>query len=82
MALEKASTVDLVEVAHNGTVQVRTRIDISDSGVVISSTFNRHTVVPGQDYSAENIRVKAVCAAVHTPDVVAAFAASLPTQGA
>lgn len=76
MALEKVTLVDLIEVAENGAVQVRTKIAIMEEGLQISGQFHRHVVAPGADYSAEDARVKAVCAAVHTPEVIAAYQAA------
>ena len=76
MALEKQVVVDLIETIENGSVQVRTKTAILEDGVQISGTFHRHVVVPGQDYSKEDARVQAICAAVHTPEVVAAYEAA------
>lgn len=73
MALEKISVVDQIEVNKNGAVQVRVKTAILEDGKQISGTFHRHVIAPGQDYSAEDDKVKAVCAAVHTPAVVAAY---------
>jgi len=75
MALEKQTVVDKVEVVENGTVQVRTATRIVEDGKVISSSFHRHVVVPGQDYSNEDARVQAICAATHTAEVIAAYQA-------
>lgn len=80
--LEKIVKVDLVEVVENGVVQVRTKTAIMEDDKQISGSFHRHTVVPGQDYSQEDDRVKAICAATHTPEVIAAYQASLaPVDG-
>ena len=77
--LEKVISVDLVEVLENGCIQVRTKTAIKEDGVEISSKFHRHIVCPGDDYSAEDARVKAICAAMHTPQVIAAYkAAQIP----
>ena len=76
MALEKVSIVDRVEVTESGHVQVRVATRIMEDGNVISQTFHRHVVSPGQDYSAEDPKVQAICAAVHTPDVIAAYQAA------
>ena len=78
MALEKVTVVDRIEVVESGVVQVRTATRILEDGKQISGTFHRHIVVPGQDYSAEDARVQAICAATHTAEVVAAYQASLP----
>ena len=77
MALEKQVLVDLVEVLENGCVQVRTATRILDDGVPISSSFHRHVVTPGDDYSQEDSRVQAICAVVQTPEVVAQYQAQL-----
>ena len=71
--LEKVTSVDLIEVVENGTLQVRTKTAIKEDGVEISSTFHRHVVAPGADYSAEDAKVQAICAVVHTPEVVTAY---------
>jgi len=75
--LEKLIVVDLVEVVENGCVQVRTKTAIMEDGKQISSTFHRHVVVPGDDYNAEDAKVKAICAAIHTRSVVDAYKATL-----
>lgn len=76
MALEKKTVVDLIEVTENGCVQVRTKTAIVENGQQISGSFHRHVVAPGDDYSKEDDRVKAVCKATHTPAVVAAYKAA------
>jgi hypothetical protein len=78
MALEKQVVADKIEVLENGLVQVRTKTAILEDGEQISGTFHRHVVAPGDDYSAEDARVQAICAATHTADVVAAYAEAHP----
>ena len=43
------------------------------SGTLIDA---RHVITAGQDYSGESAEVQAICAAVHTAEVIAAFEAS------
>jgi hypothetical protein len=74
--LEKVISVDLVEVIENGCIQVRTKTAIKEDGIEISSKFHRHVVVPGADYSAEDTKVKAIAASIHTPAVIAAYVAA------
>jgi hypothetical protein len=76
MALEKVEVIDRIEIVENGCIQVRTKTAIKEDGAEISSKFHRHVVAPGDDYSAENARVKAICAAMHTPQVIAAYKAA------
>jgi hypothetical protein len=81
MALEKVISVDLIEVVESGIVQVRTKTSIMEDGQQISSNFHRHVIAPGNDYSAEDARVKAICAATHTADVIAAYQAAQAAKG-
>jgi hypothetical protein len=74
--LEKIEIVDLIEVIENGCVQVRTKTAIKEDGVEISSKFHRHVVIPGDNYSGEDARVQAICAATHTAAVVSAYQAA------
>jgi hypothetical protein len=76
MALEKVISVDLIEVVESGVVQVRTKTAIKEDGVEISSKFHRHVVVPGADYSAEDAKVQAIAASIHTAEVIAAYVAA------
>lgn len=76
MAITKEMIVDRIEVIENGCVQVRTKTAIMEDGVQISGTFHRHVVAPGDDYAAEDARVKAICKATHTAAVVSAYKAS------
>lgn len=76
MALEKIMVVDRIEVLENGSVQVRTKTAIMEDGKQISGNFHRHVVSPGDDYSGEDARVQAICAATHTAEVIEAYKAS------
>jgi hypothetical protein len=78
MALTKQAKVDRIEVLENGSVQVRTKTAIMEDSVEISSQFHRHVVSPGDDYSQQDAKVQAICAAVQTTEVIAAYQASLP----
>lgn len=73
MTLEKIVVVDSIEVVENGCVQVRTKTAIMEDGEQISGALWRHVVAPGDDYSAEDVRVRGICTAAHTPEVVAAY---------
>jgi hypothetical protein len=75
--LEKKIVVDLIETLESGVVQVRTKTAILEDGKEISSKFHRHVVVPGADYSNDDAKVQAICAAVHTPEVITAYEAAV-----
>jgi len=83
MALEKTVAADKIEVVGSyKAVQVRTATVITEDGVELSRSFHRHVIQPGDDYSNEEAEVQAVCAAVHTDEVKAAYAAFLEAQSA
>ena len=76
MALTKVVTQDKIEIVGDYKhVQVRTKTAVMEDGVELSSGFHRHVVSAGQDYSEESSEVQAICAAVHSDAVVAAYAA-------
>ena len=79
--IEKQISADRIEVVENGSVQIRTATRIVEDGKIISETFHRHVVAPGADYSNEDARVQAICAATHTAGVIAAYKAAMAAQG-
>ena len=81
MALEKVITQDKIEIVGvHKAVQIRTCTQVLEDGVELSSGYHRHVVVAGQDYSGESTEVQAICAAVHTDAVIAAYQASLTEE--
>ena len=73
MALTERQEVDKIEiVGPHRAVQVRTATVIERDGEELTRSYNRHVVDAGNDYSNETAEVQAVCAAVHTAEVVAA----------
>jgi hypothetical protein len=75
MALDKQVLIDQIEVVENGTVQVRQATIITDNGNQVSRTFHRWCIVPSQDYSDQDDKVKAICQVTHTPEVIATYKA-------
>jgi hypothetical protein len=72
-------TVDLIEVMQNDVIRVRVKTSVLSDDVQIAESFEHRVIAPGDDYSAEDARVKAICAAMHTPQVIAAYkAAQIP----
>jgi len=78
MALEKVITEDKIEIVGEfKAVQIRTCTKVLEDGIELSSGYHRHVITAGDDYSNESAEVQAICAAVHTDAVVAAYQASL-----
>lgn len=80
MALEEKSVVDKIEVLLNGCIQVRRRDQILKDGVEVAATYHRHVIAPGDDTSAEDLRVAAIAAATWTDEVIEAYQASLTPE--
>jgi hypothetical protein len=81
MALEKVILEDKIEIVGDYKhVQVRTCTKVLEDGVELSSGYHRHVVSAGDDYSNESTEVQAICAAVHTDAVIAAYQASLTEE--
>jgi hypothetical protein len=78
--MEKVTFVDQIEVVANGALQVRTRTNFVEDGLVIGSSLHRHVVNPGDDYSNEDARVQAICAATHTQEVIDSYKAADAAQ--
>ena len=77
MALSKVITEDKIEICGEfKSVQIRTCTKVLEDGVELSSGYHRHVVTAGQDYSGESAEVQAICAVVHTAEVVAAYEAT------
>ena len=81
MAITKRTTEDKIEIVGDfKIIQVRTATIIEEDGIELSRSFHRHVVAPDADATAESTEVQAICAAVHTAAVKAAYAAHLEAQ--
>jgi hypothetical protein len=77
MSLDKKTKIDRIEIVENGTVQVRQATIITEDGNQISRTFHRWCIAPGEDYSNQEQKVKDICKAAHTEEVIAKYKAQL-----
>ena len=89
MALTKETVVDKIEVLELGQVQVRTATRVLEDGVALSSSFQRHVVLPSNksgdtwsdtDISGEDARVQAICNATWTAEVKTAYQEMIAAQ--
>ena len=77
--LTEQSVIDQIEVTRNGSVNVRRADLVLKDGVEIAKTYHRHVLAPGADLSNEDPKVVAIAQAAWTPEVIAAYQASLQT---
>ena len=75
--ITQRSIFNLCEVIQNRTIQVRMSDQIVDGEVVKASTFRRYCLTPGSDLAGQPDQVVAVANAVWTPQVIAAYNASV-----
>ena len=75
MTLSKIETVKSVEVFEDNAIQVCIATRIIEDNKQISESLRKYVIAPSDDYSKEDEKVKAICAAVHTAEVVATYQA-------
>jgi hypothetical protein len=75
MSIEKNIEIDQITVTAEGVVMVREVTKYIENGNEISKSYHRASFDPGADVSGQNDKVKQICQAVWTPEVVAAYQA-------
>jgi predicted SnoaL-like aldol condensation-catalyzing enzyme len=60
MALIKETVVDKIEVLENNAIQVRSVVRVLEDGEVLSSSYHRHVLQPGDDLTNEVPKVVAL----------------------
>lgn len=70
---EKTTVVDRIEVLADQTVAVRYVVTVTEDGQPFAENVKGNYIRPGDDYSAESDKVKAICDMVHTPEVIEAY---------
>jgi hypothetical protein len=82
MSLTKQTAIDKIEVLEMGQVQVREITRIMEDGNELSASYHRWVLNPADSLEGQDAKVVAVCNAVWTPEVVAAYQAQISqTQG-
>ena len=74
MAITKETQIGKIEVVGKyKSVQVRTDTVVMEDGEELSRKYHRHALMPDADISNEHTDVQAVCNAVWTDEVKAAY---------
>ena len=60
MALTKEIVIDKIEVLESNAIQVRSAVRVLEDGEVLSSSYHRHVLQPGDDLSNEDPKVVAI----------------------
>ena len=65
------------EIFPDQTISIRTTTVVEEDGVELARNHHRHVVHPGDDVSGEVQEVQDIAAALWTPEVIAAYQASI-----
>ena len=63
MALNKQIVIDKIEVLESNVIQVRKVIRVIEDGELLSSSYRRRVIKPGDSLTNEDPRVAAIAAA-------------------
>ena len=63
MALTKEVVIDKIEVLESGSIQVRQATRVLEDGEVLSTSYHRHALNPGDDLTNEDPKVAGVATA-------------------
>ena len=74
--ITKQTVVDQITVTENGIVLYREATRIIEDGQVLTQTYHRTSLTPGQDLTGQPEKVVAIAQAVWTPELIAAYQAA------
>jgi hypothetical protein len=73
--ITKETVVDQITVTENGIVLYREATRIIEDGKVLTQTYHRTSLTPGQDLAGQPEKVVAICNTAWTPEVITAYQA-------
>ena len=73
--ITKETVVDQITVTENGIVLYREATRIIEDGKVLTQTYHRTSLTPGQDLDGQPANVVAIAQVAWTPEVIAAYQA-------
>ena len=76
MAINKETVVDQITLTENGIVLYREATRIIEDGKVLTQTYHRTSLTPGQDLEGQPANVVAICNVAWTNEVVSAYQAA------
>ena len=73
MPISKESLIDQITVTENGIILYREATRIIEDGNILTQTYHRSSLTPGQDLTGVPDNVVAIANVVWTPEVIAAY---------
>lgn len=77
--ITKETVVDQITLTENGIVLYREATRIIEDGKVLTQTYHRTSLTPGQDLTDQPEKVVAICNTAWTAEVIAAYQAAQAT---
>jgi hypothetical protein len=74
--ITKQTVIDQITITENGIVLYREATRIIEDEKVLTQTYHRSSLTPGQDLTGQPGKVVAIAQAAWTPEVVAAYEAT------
>jgi hypothetical protein len=74
--ITKETVVDEITVKENGIVLYREATRIIEDGKVLTQTYHRTSLTPGQDLEGQPANVVAICNTAWTPEIISAYQAA------
>ena len=74
--ITKETVVDQITVTENGIILYREVTRIIEDGKVLTQTYHRTSLTPGQDLEGQPANVVAICNVAWTNEVVSAYQAA------
>ena len=74
--ITKETVVDQITLTENGIVLYREATRIIEDGKVLTQTYHRTSLTPGQDLEGQPANVVAICNVAWTNEVVSAYQAA------
>jgi len=75
MPIRSESAISHIGILEDGQLQIRRSRRVYDTNdrLFVAEQYHRHVLAPGDNTTAEDARVRAVAAAVWTPQVIQAY---------
>ena len=74
--ITKQTVIDQITLTENGIILYREATRIIEDGKVLTQTYHRSSLTPGQNLTGQPEKVVAICNAAWTTEVIAAYQAA------
>lgn len=78
--LTKQTAIDQITVTEKGAVLYREATKIMEDGQVLTQTYHRTSLLPGDDLTNQPQKVKDICNTVWTPEIISAWNAEVAAR--